>query len=603
MQSLLRKGHPKVLQCVGQTQKVQVAMISPLLHRVGSNLPKHFTRCLSVASSSSLPPPGSRAEEVLKAVLTNTYDENMLRADIQASATYATENMTKINPYSPRIKYSPRFATSKRNPKEHTYAQAGKYYNLGSQTDVSKIFPNGLAGHDLLEESAVTGANALLIRPIGVTLKAHLEHWRQSHGRALAKSGNKVLDIDTSADYMPPELNVPSATNEDGIDTPVLPTSAVLRGSANDNSAVTKVHPHDIAFRPLRMLVGPKGIGKSGVLNYVVHYARVNDWIVLFVPDAYSIAHLGKVLVPSRLRPGMVDQHDCAVAILREFLRAHGAQLANINQRGVYANFRYLPRALDEKVSAKREQLRLHDEAERSRLKAEAEAAGTVWDPSTYVSEYDDESQTDIDRSTFTLKDMVEWGIRHPTSASDALIAVMDELKQVTEYPVLIAVDGINHFYEQGPYAINGEDILPENLTIPNLFNPLDSTGFKKENVMKRGVWLASISHRSSKDMNPLFSSGKARVGMKYRVSVPPLTRQETFSQLSHYKSSGGFFMLEGEYNSFTTNHNYTISSYPFPSADIPAVDSFLVEYYRTLTGGNPLEMFKSAMFTPQYEK
>ena len=43
----------------------------------------------------------------------------------------------------------------------------------------------------------------------------------------------------------------------------------------------------------------------------------------------------------------------------------------------------------------------------------------------------DDESKTDIDRSTFTLKDLVDWGIKHPSDATDALIHLIEELRQV----------------------------------------------------------------------------------------------------------------------------------------------------------------------------
>ncbi len=55
----------------------------------------------------------------------------------------------------------------------------------------------------------------------------------------------------------------------------------------------------------------------SALLTYAVHYARSNDWICVFVPNTFEIAKEGKVLVPSKTRPGMVDQPDFAVGILR----------------------------------------------------------------------------------------------------------------------------------------------------------------------------------------------------------------------------------------------------------------------------------------------
>ncbi len=59
----------------------------------------------------------------------------------------------------------------------------------------------------------------------------------------------------------------------------------------------------------------------SALLTYLVHYARSNDWICLFVPNTFAIAREGKVLIPSKTRPGMVDQPDIALDILRNVRR------------------------------------------------------------------------------------------------------------------------------------------------------------------------------------------------------------------------------------------------------------------------------------------
>jgi hypothetical protein len=66
-------------------------------------------------------------------------------------------------------------------------------------------------------------------------------------------------------------------------------------------------------------LLGPgdPSLTCSALLTYMVHYARANDWICLFVPNTFAIAREGKVLIPSKSRPGMVDQPDIAIDILR----------------------------------------------------------------------------------------------------------------------------------------------------------------------------------------------------------------------------------------------------------------------------------------------
>jgi hypothetical protein len=51
----------------------------------------------------------------------------------------------------------------------------------------------------------------------------------------------------------------------------------------------------------------------------------MNSWLTLFVPDTLFIMTKGLVLVPSKLRPGLVDQHDIAQLILQE-VRIHAYQ-------------------------------------------------------------------------------------------------------------------------------------------------------------------------------------------------------------------------------------------------------------------------------------
>jgi hypothetical protein len=55
----------------------------------------------------------------------------------------------------------------------------------------------------------------------------------------------------------------------------------------------------------------------SALLSYVVHYARSNDWICMYVPNCFTLTREGKVLIASKSRPGMVDQHDLALTVLR----------------------------------------------------------------------------------------------------------------------------------------------------------------------------------------------------------------------------------------------------------------------------------------------
>jgi hypothetical protein len=330
------------------------------------------------------------------------------------------------------------------------------------------------------------------------------------------------------------------------------------------------------SFRPLRLLTGPAGAGKSAILAYAVDYARNNDWIVLHVRSARDVMVGPTMPTPSVTEPGMVDQNAVAVGILGELLDSSAALLAKIPQRGTYAKWRYLPEAEDEASEAARDAARTAEAAARAELQARAEAAGESWDPASFVSKVDDESDKAVDRSTFTLADMVAWGVRHPDAASPALCDVFNELRAVTEYPVLIAVDGINEFYvresmigEEGTGAL----LPPDRLTVPNLFRCVDGGGFRPDKTLARGVWLGTVTWAADARQT-MFTDAKVRG--RFRVPVPPLTREEVYSALEYYRLSGAFTSL-GEF---------------------PAVDAFLVEYFRMLTGGNPRDVFRASLYT-----
>jgi Mitochondrial ribosomal death-associated protein 3 len=436
----------------------------------------------------------------------------------------------------------------------------------------------------------------MYIRPSGIYLVHLLEHWRQVHGRQLAANGSPILDFDPSSTYEPIDLglanlndaSVPAVKNIDNSPNFVanashfLGSNMPLRSSMSSSWKHVKARGGSIKLDPFvdpssvppyTLLTGPPGIGKSALLQYAVAYARANGWIALAIPDAWQVMRRGLVLVKSKRRPGFVDQHDLALKLLREIRSgSQGELLARIPQRGKYASFRYLPRALDVTVSASREALRRAEEEEKSKLRAQAEAGGTAWDPNTFVSKYEDESDTSIDRTKFTLADMADWGLAHPSSATDALLDLISELRSVTEFPVLIAIDGHNLMYEETPYPMDGKNILPENLSIPSTFQVIGKNGFKEESKMARGLVLATVTQRHGRPMR-MFSV--ANVFRDYRLPIPEATREEIHSQLLHYHTSQRFLMVQAP----------------------GSVDAFAVEYYRTLCSGRPREIFSAAMY------
>jgi Mitochondrial ribosomal death-associated protein 3 len=444
-----------------------------------------------------------------------------------------------------------------------------------SEEEFKRLFPSGVPG-SLSQELSSTGTRRLLIRPTGVSLVHHLEHWRQTNGRTIAAGGSPVMDINPSDSYEPVKLDLPSKRT---LGAAVANSPSLKKRHAESHASAlanASRNPHEIPVLPVRILTGPSGIGKSGILAYVIAYARLNNWLCIAIPDTFDMMQRGLVLVKSKSRPGMVDQHDMALKILQDTLVANKEILNRIPQRNAYARYKYLPKDEDARISVERQTQRKIEETEMTRLRGEAESAGKTWDPSSYKSKVTDEVDTSVDRSKYTLADMLTWGIAHPAGATDALLDFLSEIRLVTEFPVLVAIDGLNLLYDSPSiYPQDGENVPPEKLSVPSSFHVMNDKGFNEAMTLKRGVYLTAITRKHSAKMR-LFEVTDARE--KFRVRVPELTRQEIYSTLKHYQQTGRFFMVEDE----------------------KSVDAFAVEYYKLMSGGSPAEVFNAAMFTPQ---
>ena len=141
---------------------------------------------------------------------------------------------------------------------------------------------------------------------------------------------------------------------------------------------------------------GETGTGKSALLCQAVHFARARGILTLYVPDAAKWSH-GEYAWPSVLLPGFFDVPDAARGLLRYFAQA--------NQEALQA----MP-------------LRV-----------------TPGDLPTERSE----------QPVKTIYDLCLWGYKciAPLSIerqSIALKYLMDELRSITDVPVLYVVDGIN---------------------------------------------------------------------------------------------------------------------------------------------------------------
>jgi hypothetical protein len=169
-------------------------------------------------------------------------------------------------------------------------------------------------------------------------------------------------------------------------------------------------------------LEGPRGVGKSATLTYLVHAARASGWLVLAVPSAYSYLNAQQRFMPLSMcrieigiagaadedgagstSPSLEQLFDVPAAthgLLRGFLAAHEDLLNE------------LP------------------------VKTEG-TAGFARAINTRMS---------------SLSDLVQVGASDTELATHTLVALMRELKAVADVPVMIAIDDVNAF-ERGVSA------------------------------------------------------------------------------------------------------------------------------------------------------
>lgn len=165
------------------------------------------------------------------------------------------------------------------------------------------------------------------------------------------------------------------------------------------------------------MLDGRPGVGKSSTLLRAVHWCRRNDWLVLYMPRLFDILNASSSLI--LLQPGTektnpwvdclhVDRPVEAYKVVQNMLKAHSKQLANIplrrtsNDNAIGGN--NLSEWLQEGVKQYQQHIKLEDE----------KTAGRV--------------------------------------ITDVYLGLVENLQQVTEYPVAFVLDEYNFVYGLSPF-------------------------------------------------------------------------------------------------------------------------------------------------------
>lgn len=271
---------------------------------------------------------------------------------------------------------------------------------------------------------------------------------------------------------------------------------------------------------------GERGSGKSFALQQIVQFARESNWLVLYVPKARAWCYETPYVMKSPVDETKFDIDVAGVELLEKFLHCHGAQLSEIPLRGSYGD-RYYPASLRAKPKS--------------------------------VAEYDP--------STLTLRDLVENGIKDEDLACTAVVDLRAELAQVTEFPVLIAVDEYNTWFEKTVFGFEGKEVLPSDISIIDALKDVGAEGIPESRKLANGLFIAALTENY-----PSRFDFRQQVNYRaLRTTMRTYTKEELESIVAYY-------------NQVSFLHDKPTESQ--------------LAYFRLMTKGLPLLVFDRASFS-----
>ncbi|KAF4325303.1 hypothetical protein BBO99_00000378 [Phytophthora kernoviae] len=239
------------------------------------------------------------------------------------------------------------------------------------------------------------------------------------------------------------------------------------------------------------LIDGDRGTGKTFALHQIVQFARESNWVVLYIPNPRSWCTEAPYVMQSPYQEGKFDIDVYGVDLLQKFLQCHGEQLSKVSVRGKYGE-RYYPAG---KFEAK---------------------------PKTYA-EYKDEA--------LTLRDIVLNGIRDEELACQAVCDLKEELAQVTEFPVLIAIDDYNTWFQKTVFGYEGKSVEPDDISVIAALKDIGTKGYNESRKLKNGLFVAAVTENF-----PTKTHFKQQVDYrKLRATMRTYTPEELAAVVSYY--------------------------------------------------------------------
>lgn len=292
------------------------------------------------------------------------------------------------------------------------------------------------------------------------------------------------------------------------------------------------------------LLTGPRGVGKSVLLNQVVLEARRQGWLTVFIPDGWKHVQSGPFIDPVEhvtTAQGLPVYNNSylSAAALRGLWHAHGSLLSTlpIQDTKVAAKYAKYVNRFNEKWTRVQMTLSSSKKVSLTFLKAREMVLGEENSHDPELDKLDEPILAKFDPQTFevkTLADLLVVGTALLETSGMAFIDLIAELRRLENIPVLFAVDGYNTWMDNSAFFYDYKRIQGRQLAVPYALSFLDTTKEgTKSYALKNGFCIATTSLTHPEGQKTAFEQEKPSIPAILRV--PVYNQTEFLSVVSHY--------------------------------------------------------------------